>query len=109
MDWLIRDIIGIIIHKYNSMEGIQKDVENLGVWREKKDKAPEEAQNLIDQIVGYENMTNVEKIAALHALLHELAEDNRNRFVAEVVSSELSRLEEESRHEERMSYLKQAA
>ena len=91
------------------MEGVQNNIEDLSGWREEKARASQDVENLLAQIIGFENMSNAEKIAALNALLHELAEDNRNRFVVEAVSQELSRLEENRRHEARLAYLRQAA
>lgn len=79
------------------MEGIST-IEKLGEWRSKKDNAPAEARELIGQIVGYETMSLNEKVAALNALLHELAEDNQNRYVAEAVAVQLSILKENERH-----------
>lgn len=86
------------------MEGF-KTIESLDKWRDEKKFAPEKATVLIKEIVGYETMSPAEKIAALNALIHELAEDNNNRYVAEAVAKKLSKIIETSRHEERMAQL----
>jgi hypothetical protein len=92
------------------MEGLKNSVEQQEErsWEQLKADSEAEAKKLISGILGYEDMTSAEKISALHFLLHDLAHDNANRFVCEVISKELSKQTELSRHSARMSELGQA-
>ncbi|HMO77998.1 MAG TPA: hypothetical protein PKD95_02270 [Candidatus Paceibacterota bacterium] len=93
------------------MEGISKSIEqqeNIS-WETLRAESTAKAKDMIDGILGYEYMTPAEKISAVHFLLHELAEDNKNRYLAQAVAVQLSGLIEDERHEKRKSELKKAA
>ena len=81
-------------------------IENFGEWRNLKSEAPKKAIELMDQIENYEALSRAEKIVALHSLLVELSQDQKNRFVVEILATQLSVLNEEERHYSRMSELK---
>ncbi|MDZ4663148.1 MAG: hypothetical protein SGJ18_16175 [Pseudomonadota bacterium] len=92
------------------MEGINSSIEteeNIS-WEQLKTQSSAEAEKMIGSILDYEAMSFAEKSSALHFLLHELIEDNANRFVAEAVSIKLSRLEENERHRTRTAELDEA-
>jgi len=68
----------------------ESNIENLADWRELRDRAPEKARQLIENVSGFETMKPGEQIIALQALKVELADDNTNRFIDRVIAGEIA-------------------
>lgn len=83
------------------MEGFNNVVEREEVsdWRERKEKAPEQVQELISKIEGFEEMETQEQINALNTLFETLEEDNKNNYIAREVSRICDDLIEKRRRE----------
>ena len=87
----------VLFLKEIRMEGVPKqerDVIDLekgddGVWREKAAQAPEQADDLIRGIEGYEQMSTPDRMAALKDLMERLSGSNDNRFVVKDLASRM--------------------
>lgn len=90
----------------NKQEG---SIESLNDWRNLKESAPQQAQELMGEIIGFETMEATEQISALQNLLESLSSDNHNRFVAEAIAVQLSIITENEKFSKRMAQLKMAA
>jgi len=75
-------------------------------WEAFRAESIAKAEIMISSILGYEEMSLADKSSALRFLLLNLIGDNANRVVAEIVSKQLSELEETNRHSNRMAELK---
>ncbi len=101
----------------NSFEGGGKveavqDVENVEVlarWRELKTLAPMQAEHEIKNIEGFDDMEVVEQIESLKTLLATLADNNDNRFVAEIIAHRIYFLEDMEGSERHLEELGVAA
>lgn len=94
------------------MEGVPKteankveSVENLSEWRELKEQASAQAKELIEAVDNFAEMEDSEQVVQLQGILGDLQTDNENRFIAEVIASQLALTEETIRHAERMEKL----
>ncbi len=83
------------------MEGLQniESAEYDSKWRDLKREAVAEAKERIAGIKGFSDMEYEEQVTTLNALLDELAEQNKNRFIASEVARQLALIEENRRHE----------
>ncbi|MCD5381490.1 MAG: hypothetical protein LR008_02845 [Candidatus Pacebacteria bacterium] len=98
------------------MEGAPKSepdniesVENQADWRELKKQAIVHAQEMIDAIKDFSSLDDEQQALSLESILSELADDNKNRFTAEVIALQLSITKENARHSEQMEKLEAAA
>ncbi|MCB9814615.1 hypothetical protein H6784_04330 [Candidatus Nomurabacteria bacterium] len=87
----------------------ESNVESLVAWRELKSEAPAQAERLMAQIDGFEEMELKDKIAELKQLLSELSDNNDNRFLVEEIAKRVSVMEEHSRHSSRLAELQLTA
>ena len=100
----------LLFYKQESMEGILKNsvpsserennIENLADWRERKERAPEQAQARIDDIEGFENKSAKEKVQILTEIKDELAEENnKNLYIDRVLANRIATIMDVSNHE----------
>jgi len=68
----------------------ENNVENLADWRALKERAPQAAERRIASITGFAEMEVGAQVVSLQALQNELAEDNSNRFVGQVVAEKIA-------------------
>ena len=99
---------GVVGSTSNVVEDID-NVEVLARWRELKTLAPMQAEHEIKNIEGFDDMEVVEQIEALKTLLATLADNNDNRFVAEIIAHRIYFLEDMERSEQQLKELGVAA
>jgi hypothetical protein len=63
-----------------------------GVWRLDKDSAPLKVEELIGSVEGFDQLTEVEKISTLKALLSGIG-DSKDRFMIEPLSLKIRAME----------------
>ncbi len=86
-----------------------ENIEALDKWRELKTMAPMQAEHEIKNIEGFDDMTVVEQIESLKTLLATLADNNDNRFVAEIIAHRIYFLEDMEGSERHLEELGVAA
>ncbi len=86
-----------------------ENIEALDKWRELKTMAPMQAEHEIKNIEGFDDMNVVEQIASLRTLLETLANDNQNRFVAEIIAHRIRFMEDTIESEQDFAELGVAA
>ncbi len=86
----------------------ETNLENLTEWRSLKEQAPAQAEELVNNIAGFETLSSVARVEVLQEILNELVNDNANRFVAEEVAKKISLVIEEDRHLNRLNQLEVA-
>lgn len=89
------------------MEGFPKieSVERVSNWKDLRAEAPEKAEMLISEIVGFEGMTYEEKTVSLSSLIEKLSENNENRFIAGMIGRKIAQFAEIERHRNEMTKL----
>ncbi len=85
------------------------DGEALSDSEQLKGEAPMEAKKLMEEIDGYEEMSDSEKVNALKGLLPELVDDNENRFIADVIANHIAVTETHAKFTADMEKLGQPA
>ncbi len=86
-----------------------ENVEALAPWRVLKTMAPMQAEHEIKNIEGFDDMEVVEQIESLKTLLATLADNNDNRFVAEIIAHRIYFLEDMEGSERHLEELGVAA
>ena len=99
---------GVVGSTSNVVEDID-NVEVLARWRELKTLAPMQAEHEIKNIEGFDDMEVVEQIESLKTLLATLADNNDNRFVAEIIAHRIYFLEDMEGSERHLEELGVAA
>jgi len=69
------------------------NVESWADWRELRDGAPAQAEELLQGIFDFENFTPPEQLQTLNELFVELQHDNKNRFIGRVIAEKIADLE----------------
>ena len=95
-----------------SASNVAEDIDNVEVlakWRELKTLAPMQAEHEIKNIEGFDDMEVVEQIESLKTLLATLADNNDNRFVAEIIAHRIYFLEDMEGSERHLEELGVAA
>jgi hypothetical protein len=85
-----------------------ESVESADRWRELKEQAPEEAKQLMVEVFGGREesvIPAVERVEILTGLLETLGNDNKHRYVAEVIAGELKAAHIKLSFEQSMSQL----
>ena len=77
-------------------------------WRERKEAAPQTAQELIEGIAGYDEMGLLDKANALDEVIDGL-ENNQDRFVAYALMAEANALRLEYEAEEAQAKKEEAS
>jgi hypothetical protein len=77
-----------------------ENVEQLSDWRKLRDEGPQHGAEFISRIPGFDTMTSPQKVTALLALMHDLEEENKNRFAAKHVADQIDIYQKKSPYEE---------
>ena len=84
-------------------------VEKIEDWRELKKTAPEQFNEFISSLEGYQEMSRQERIDTLEDEMFKLSIDedgnvrNETRFLCQEIAHEIALLDEDERHEQALA------